>query len=608
MSGLRGKTAEESQADTSLLSRRIFSSPRPRRMVGPILGVSLLAAVLLTLPAFSWEGLTRAFLVLAAAYGGSAVLTLAAIRALGGRSFLRRTTLQSFVDACTMLAFVAAVALAQGLAWAAGSAPFEVDRARLLGLGFAATAWLRHAVWISTSDHRHSRTVLPTAMTFLLGFAAVNLALPTPLADDALAVLLFLIFLAAGVAFAAVASQPIRHAFAVNGLRLMRHLLDHMTDQTEEARRELEAFFDSFAQPAEVRTAALALRPTRGPPVVIVVTHAHPGPFGVVAGSDLPAKLRSALADVSPAVIVPHGPSTHDYNPATTAECAKIAATVRELLRDAKPLPGGSRFARATVGKATATAQMFGDVALVTASLAPNPTDDIDSPTGHVAIHAAKDAGARDCLFVDAHNWAEVAEGAIRFGSEESLAVVEATHRATRAARQRPAVSLRAGLAEAPFGSPREGAGRQGLQVLVVEADGERVAYLQFDGNNMVPGLRDEVLAAVKGVVDDGEVLTTDNHSVNATMGGYNPVGMRLDRGKIVALAGDLVRKAVADLRPVESAAASGVTHGLRVFGHENTARLTSSVNATISILRPTAILTMGLALAASVALLVLVP
>jgi predicted neutral ceramidase superfamily lipid hydrolase len=50
--------------------------------------------------------------------------------------------------------------------------------------------------------------------------------------------------------------------------------------------------------------------------------------------------------------------------------------------------------------------------------------------------------------------------------------------------------------------------------------------------------------------------------------------------------------------------AASGTVHGLRVFGHENTVRLTTSVNATVSVLRPTAILTVGLALAVSLALL----
>jgi putative membrane protein len=174
-------------------------------------------------------------------------------------------------------------------------------------------------------------------------------------------------------------------------------------------------------------------------------------------------------------------------------------------------------------------------------------------------------------------------------------------------ARERPAASVRVGYAEGPVGKAREGIGSQGLQVLAVETDAVRVAYFLFDGNNMIPGLRDEILLAARGIVDDAEVLTTDNHSVNARMGGYNPIGMYIDRERIVAAARDGVREAIADLRPVESLAASGTIHGLRVFGHENTARLTMSVNATIRGLRPTAILTLGFALAVSLVLLALI-
>ena len=82
---------------------------------------------------------------------------------------------------------------------------------------------------------------------------------------------------------------------------------------------------------------------------------------------------------------------------------------------------------------------------------------------------------------------------------------------------------------------------------------------------------------------------------------------MRTDRQKLVATTRGLVEQPLADLRPVESGAVSGVVHGLRVFGYENTARLTTSVNATISILRPTAILTLRFALAVALVLLVLV-
>ena len=601
-----GTSADRAETETSLLARRIFSSPRPRHLLGPIAGVSLLAATFLIVPDPTWEtALARNFMVVATAIYGSAALTYAIIKATGGRTFLRRTTLQAFVDGATVLGFAAFAGLAELVwTWTGQGATIAYDRPRLLFLGFAATAWLRHAVWIATSDHRHGRTVFATAVTPILGFVAVKVAYGTPLSEDLLFVLLFSVFLLAGVSFTIAANQPIRHAFQANGLRLMRQLLDHMTDQTEESRRELEAFFDSFATPAEVRVGALAFRAAHGPVAVLVASHAHPGPFGRVAGSDMPAKLRTSLGDVCKAVLVPHGPSTHDSNPSTTTECLKVAGTVRELLQGADAKPGGSGFARAIVGKATASAQLFGDVALVTGSLVPNPTDDVDVPTGMAAIRAAKDAGVRDCLFLDAHNCSEMGSGVVHFGSEESGQLIEAAHKAVLMARERLAASVRVGYAQGGVGSAREGVGAQGLQVLAVEADGERVAYLLFDGNNMVPGLRDEILIAVRGIVDDAEVLTTDNHSVNARMGGYNPIGLYIDRERVVAVAKDGVRDAVADLRPVESLAASGTVHGLRVFGHENTVRLTTSVNATISVLRPTAILTLGFALAVSLVLL----
>lgn len=601
-----GTSAERAQTETSLLARRIFSSPDPKRLIAPIAGLSLLAAAFVTVPDVTLESLISAFLVVALPLYGSALLTHLVIRGTGGRTFLRRTTLQAFVDGATVLAFAAFFSLARLLAWAAQGTPFPYDEPRIFLLGFAATSWLRHAVWIATSDHRHGRAVLATAVTPVLGFLAVKVAYRTPLGQDVLFGILFAIFLLAGIAFTIAANVPIRTAFHANGLRLMRYLLDHMTDQTEESRRELESFFDSFATPAEVRVGALAFRGVHGPVALLVASHAHPGPFGRVAGSDMPAKLRTSLADVCKAVLVPHGPSTHDGNPSTTTECVKIAGSVREILRTGTSMSGGSRFARVIVGKATVTAQLFGDVALVTASLAPHPTDDIDIPTGMAAIRAAKDAGARDCLFLDAHNCSDLGDGMIHFGSEESGNMIEATHKAVLLARERPAASVRVGYADGPVGTVREGIGAQGLQVLAVEADGARVAYLVFDGNNMVPGLRDEILLGVRGTVDDAEVLTTDNHSVNARMGGYNPIGLHVERDRVLRAARELVLRALEDLRHADSISGSDTVHGLRVFGHENTVRLTSSVNATISVLRPTAVLTMGLAIATSVVVLLL--
>ena len=146
--------------------------------------------------------------------------------------------------------------------------------------------------------------------------------------------------------------------------------------------------------------------------------------MGVVSGSDLPSKIAAGLGDVTPNVLVAHGPTTHDENPATTAEVRKLPEAVRRLLASATFGPQAGLACRSGYGRATALAQAFGDTVLILASFAPNPTDDIDSATGHAAVQEARLAGAADAIFVDAHNCLEPGIGLTLFGSEGSHEII----------------------------------------------------------------------------------------------------------------------------------------------------------------------------------------
>ena len=117
----------------------------------------------------------------------------------------------------------------------------------------------------------------------------------------------------------------------------------------------------------------------------------------------------------------------------------------------------------------------------------------------------------------------------------------------------------------------------------------------------MIPGLRDKIRDRLAPLVQDVEVLTTDNHSVNVTLGGFNPVGLAYDHGALVDATEQLLREAIGDLEPAEAGIASGHVDDLYVFGPESSARLTTSVNSTIAILRPAFVATFLLALTASV-------
>src|SRR2546427_1413578 len=206
------KTAEEAQADTSLLSRRLFVSPAPQRLILPIAAVSLLSATIIAATNPRWDSLTRDFLALALPIYGSALLTLPIAKGFGGHTYLRRTTLQAFFDALTVLSFVVVIGIAELAWWAMTGTAFPYAAPTLLILGFSATSWLRHAVWIATSHHSHLCTLPATAVTPALGFLAVKLAYGTTVGDDVLAVVLFLVFLAAGIAFTVAPNAPLRHA------------------------------------------------------------------------------------------------------------------------------------------------------------------------------------------------------------------------------------------------------------------------------------------------------------------------------------------------------------------------------------------------------------
>jgi putative membrane protein len=43
-----------------------------------------------------------------------------------------------------------------------------------------------------------------------------------------------------------------------------------------------------------------------------------------------------------------------------------------------------------------------------------------------------------------------------------------------------------------------DGMGSGGISVIVVEVDDQKVAYVTIDGNNMVSGLREKILASLK--------------------------------------------------------------------------------------------------------------
>ncbi|TMK44024.1 MAG: DUF2070 family protein, partial [Actinobacteria bacterium] len=452
----RGKSAQVAHEDTTRIAGRLFWAPAPRRMVLPILVFSLFGGFLLTYPArietSIGDVLYRAVFVFAIPALVSGAVTKSLAEGLGGRMYLRRSMLMSFLGLVILDGILLVATIGLTLYSLATGTPYAFSVQRVVLLGYAAVLWVRFVILAGTSHSNYLRS-LPAAIVHpILGLVGLAAFVHTTTGDWLTAALVFAIFLATAIGFTEIAKRPLQRTFGVNGLKLMRYTLDHLTELGDEGREEIESFFTAISVPARVRVGAVTFRTPTQTKVVLVAPMVHPGPMGYVGGSDLPAKLRAGLEGVAEAVLVAHGPTTHDENPANI--------------------------------------QVFGGRALIVASLAPNPTDDIESAVGFAAMQEARLAGAAEAVFVDAHNCMEVGSGLTHFGTAAAHDIITATRKAVETALANPSGPLRVGVgARRDLATPKDGIGSEGIQALVTEVAGRRTAFVLFDGNNMIPGL-----------------------------------------------------------------------------------------------------------------------
>ena len=111
-------------------------------------------------------------------------------------------------------------------------------------------------------------------------------------------------------------------------------------------------------------------------------------------------------------------------------------------------------------------------------------------------------------------------------------------------------------------------------------SEGE-LALITVDGNNMVPGFREQVIGILKAQgFDNAEVVTTDTHIVNAislSSRGYPPVGRYKPEDTIenILFASE---KARAELKPATIGLGFGKVRNARTFGEKGFDILTQDV------------------------------
>jgi putative membrane protein len=547
-----------------------------------LLILSVVGAFLLAAPG-SWTRWAETLLIILFLPSfAAALLTPPLAEGLGGRFTYRRSYLLATVVLGLTTLFLTVWRALTELPWLILPSGLAV-----LAVAQAFSIWLRHMALFGVSRASHARSLPPSLLQPAFTLLAAFLLFPPSAMLLVATVILLLLGLGAAALVIRASDRPIRREFDASGVALIRPMLDHVSVRDPDATATLEAFFSRHAVPADLRTGVVQFRGARGTIATIALPTVHPGPFAALGASDLPRHVDTALTPGAGVVFVPHTPCNHDLDLPSTVERNQVVGSIRSLLEGLPFAPAGEASPLVSPHPgSTVRAQRIGNVLFVLLSQAPEPTDDIDYAVADAFYRAYPAGGRRFLALVDAHNSYRQDEGDLSYGSPAHRRMLADFEAAVRLAEERSVPGpVRAGAAAATeFTVGRHGIGPTGIRALVIEAAGARTAYVLIDGNNLVQGERDTILAGLARTVDAAEVMTTDNHVVHEVDGGINPVGERFSGEALASAVRAVVERADAALEPVELGAGRAELPGVMVLGPGWTARLLTSLGDTLSV------------------------
>ena len=470
---------------------------------------------------------------------------------------------------------------------------------KLCLLGYAAVVTLRGVVFIATSSAAMWRKLLsvllnPTLciVAFLAFWGGISSAiliqiLPFLVISPIIGCVAVFLFLSSldrlGQKTYSIPSLPLFRAFMLNWVVGLN--------------APLEEFFEKMGENADVEVTLLKFDSSK-PKAAVIVPLVHPGPFKNVGSSLLPSLLKHEFErEFGCDTCVPLGILGHELDLASQAQNHKIVSQVIASAKFKASSDLASPFVKVTEGVAAASCQIFGDTALLSFTLAPKTTEDLPQELGHIVGEEAEKYGLKYAMVVNAHNSInDIVD------TEEYLNALQiASSKCLQKAVTLPTKEFMVGAATV-FPTEfdlKDGMGTGGITAIVVQVEKQKTAYVVIDGNNMISGLREKILAALTSVgFDESEVFTTDTHAVSAVVTGrrgYHPVGEVMSHEVLIRCICEVAKKAEANLEASKAGCLRLVVPQVRVIGEARLQSMSILVDKAIQKAKQTLIPVFGL-------------
>jgi putative membrane protein len=350
-----------------------------------------------------------------------------------------------------------------------------------------------------------------------------------------------------------------------------------LANWTEDLIAPMETFFEKLGSKQDVKVSLLTFRSGEKIKAVIVVPALHPGPFKNLGSSLLPSLIQTTIQNRFDCVVsAPHGLVGHELDVSTKSENQRVVNSILEFVGISSTYSKATPMVRTESDDAKASCQLFGDCAFLTLTTAPKTIEDLPPELNSLIVSEAEKLGL-SVLAIDAHNSMGGSfdrDSAVKSFSKASVDCLEKALKTKNSL-----FNVGAATVVPREFTVKDGMGPGGISVIVVKVDDQKAAYVTIDGNNMVSGLRDKILSELKELgIDDGEVLTTDTHSVCGMIRserGYNLVGEAIDHMKLISYIKDATIHALENMESVEASWRTEVIPKVKVIGEQQITELT---------------------------------
>ena len=450
-------------------------------------------------------------------------------------------------------------------------------------LGFCVVLTFRAVIFFSVSSAGQLRAVVAsllqpfaTIVAFMFFWARIDTAIPFQIFP--FVVVTPFLCLASALLFVSLIDRQGRRQYGLPSMSLFKAFILNWVVGLNEP---LENFLEKLGEDADVEISFLKFDSAK-PKAAIIVPLVHPGPFKNIGSSVLPFLLKRDFEQAFHCqACVPLGILGHELDLASQKQNQKIIDSLIGSAALKVSIDKATPFVRITDGSATASCQIFGNVAFLSFTLAPKTTEDLPQELGNVVREEAEKRGLRYSIVVNAHN--SITESTEMNESIDALRdlAVKCLDRAVAL----PSARFEVGAATVhpkEF-SLKDGMGEGGITAIVAKVAEQKTAYIVIDGNNMISGLREEILATLGSAgFDESEVFTTDTHAVSAVVlgkRGYHPVGESMDHEMLIGYVKEAALAAAAGLESCKAACQRLVVPKVRVIGAERLRSLTTLVD-----------------------------